>query len=292
MHKSSVYLPDELKDRLAAVASRSGRSEADLIRSAIDNLVGASGSPHVRNPASRSDLPRPSLWAVGMGPGDADLVTIRARDTLTSADRVLVLTTDARSVGRAEMTVRAVATQARLTRVPFSIAPDDAARRQSVLSVVDAVTAGTDVDEVVALALLGDPSQWTVYGVVAHELRQQRPHLHIEAIAGLTAYQSAAAEACLILGGPASPLVVVDNVGDLDRFLAQLDATVVLFKASTDGETLQQISLAHERRGVVTELPGLPGHHTADVDALSPGPLPYLATAVFPARSHERSAAS
>ena len=39
MHKSSLYLPDDLKADLARLSSRSGRSEADLIRTAISSLV-------------------------------------------------------------------------------------------------------------------------------------------------------------------------------------------------------------------------------------------------------------
>lgn len=295
MHKSSVYLPHELKDRLAAVAARSGRSEADLIRSAIDHLVGVPAA--VPDPADADvpvdvhvDVRRPGIVAVGVGPGDPDLVTIRARAALVSVDRILALTTDARAVGRAEMTVRAIAPHARVTRIPFAIGNADAARRRSLLDVVDAVLAGTDVGEAVALALLGDPVQWSIYPAVADEIRHQRPDLHVTAVAGLTAYQSAAAEAGIALGGPSSPLIVVDNVDDLDRFLQHANATVVLFKAVTDAETLQRLAATRERRGVVTELPGLPGHRTTAVEALPVGPMPYLATAVFPARTRARSA--
>jgi precorrin-2/cobalt-factor-2 C20-methyltransferase len=289
VHKSSVYLPPELKERLASVAARSGRSEADLIRTAIDHLVGVADAPRHDEAATHLDAPRPCLFGVGMGPGDPDLVTLRARRVIAGADRVLVLTTDARSVGRAEMTVRATAAQARLARVPFAIGADETARRHSLAAAVDAVLAGTDAGEVVALALLGDPSQWTVFGAVADELRRQRPDLHVEAVAGLTAYQSAAAETGVALGAPGSPLVVVDNADDLDTFLDRADATVVLFKASTDAATLQQLARAHHRPGIVTELPGLPGHRSTAVSELSDGPLPYLATAVFPATSDVRS---
>ena len=39
MHKTTVYLPDELKARLAGEARRQGVSEAELIRAAIQASV-------------------------------------------------------------------------------------------------------------------------------------------------------------------------------------------------------------------------------------------------------------
>lgn len=36
MHRTTVYLPDELKRRLALAAKRRRRTEADIIRSAIE----------------------------------------------------------------------------------------------------------------------------------------------------------------------------------------------------------------------------------------------------------------
>ena len=41
MRKTSVYLPDRLKEALAARARATGRSEAEVIRAAIEAEVGA-----------------------------------------------------------------------------------------------------------------------------------------------------------------------------------------------------------------------------------------------------------
>lgn len=39
MHKSTVYLPDDLKARLAQASKASARSEADLIREGVELVV-------------------------------------------------------------------------------------------------------------------------------------------------------------------------------------------------------------------------------------------------------------
>ena len=98
--------------------------------------------------------------------------------------------------------------------------------------------------------MLGDPSQWTTFPALAAELAVQRPELHIERVAGISSYQNAAAHGNIALGAAGAPLIVVDNVVELDVFLARSDATVVLFKATTDAEALQQVAASRHRDGV------------------------------------------
>jgi hypothetical protein len=50
MRKTTVYLPDDLKFALGRVAVEKGRSEADLIREAIRDLVRDSEPPRPRVP--------------------------------------------------------------------------------------------------------------------------------------------------------------------------------------------------------------------------------------------------
>ncbi len=57
MKKTTVYLPDELKFALERVATERGRSEADLIREAVRDLVRNSETPRPRLPLFRSGDP-------------------------------------------------------------------------------------------------------------------------------------------------------------------------------------------------------------------------------------------
>jgi hypothetical protein len=57
MKKTTVYLPEELKAALERVAAAEGRSEADLIRSAVQDKVSSLDRPR----------PRVPLWPTGFG---------------------------------------------------------------------------------------------------------------------------------------------------------------------------------------------------------------------------------
>lgn len=56
MFKSTIYLPEELKRRLSRLARRRGRSEASLIREALDRLTAAEG-PRPTTPLFSSNDP-------------------------------------------------------------------------------------------------------------------------------------------------------------------------------------------------------------------------------------------
>jgi hypothetical protein len=49
MQKTTLYLPDELQRQLQEAARRMGRSQADLIREALETFLGTVQSPRARS---------------------------------------------------------------------------------------------------------------------------------------------------------------------------------------------------------------------------------------------------
>jgi hypothetical protein len=61
MKKTTLYLPDELKQRVESVAETEGRSEADVIRDAIASAVAVQRIPAPRVPLPGMKLGDPTI---------------------------------------------------------------------------------------------------------------------------------------------------------------------------------------------------------------------------------------
>ncbi len=55
MNKTTLYLPEQLQRRLRDVARRTGRPQADLVRSALEDYLGADIAPEPRSIAVGAD---------------------------------------------------------------------------------------------------------------------------------------------------------------------------------------------------------------------------------------------
>jgi precorrin-2/cobalt-factor-2 C20-methyltransferase len=285
MRKSSVYLPEKLKQSLAGLAERSGHTEAELIRKALERLIAlevfeADGAPVPVAPQRRG----PVLIGVGLGPGDPGHVTQLAKDALSSADRVVAVSWTSQSVGRAEMIARATYPLAPIERVVLNISGDAHAQRASLVEISTSIVAALDVGEVVALVTLGDPSLWSVFTDIAAAITERRPSVPVEMVPGITSYQALAAATGITLARTGQTLMVVD--GDVPAGALEDPATtVVVYKGARDANELRARVLAAGRvdGAVVGELLGLSGEHVEGLESWSGGPLSYLATVVVPA---------
>jgi Arc/MetJ-type ribon-helix-helix transcriptional regulator len=58
MHKTTIYLPEDVKEALRRVAAARGMSEAELIREAVRKVTSDIPPPRPRLPLFRSRKPR------------------------------------------------------------------------------------------------------------------------------------------------------------------------------------------------------------------------------------------
>src|SRR5256885_15928967 len=108
--RKRVWLPDSLKEALRARGAENGRSEAEVIRAAIGGGVRAGAPPGPGNtpgPGVAAGTPVAGrLVGIGVGPGEADLVTVRAVEALLRADRVVAPAAAVDAGGRGGTVVR------------------------------------------------------------------------------------------------------------------------------------------------------------------------------------------
>lgn len=247
--------------------------------------------------AGMSSVDRPRLVGVGVGPGDPELVTLRAVRELAAADVILVPATErsGEGPGRAEQIVTGSCPQAAgaLRRVPFSMADRSGvtARRQEAWETsagvaLEAFAAGA---RSVVLATVGDPSVYSTFSYLAAHVSAQRPDVIVEVVPGITAMQAlaAASRVPLVEGGEVLALVpVTAGMDALDRALEVAD-TVVAYKGGRQlPEVLTRLRAADRVAGAVlgTDV-SLPVERLTRAEEWDEGErAPYFSTILAPAR--------
>lgn len=285
VRKTSVYLPDHLKRALAAHAASTRRSEAEVLRAAVEAVV--RGDPAAGSGAALDPPVVGRLVGIGVGPGDPDLLTVRAMAALRRADRVLAPATAVDAVGRAELIVRQAVPGVRIERVPFAMSPRRADRDRSIAAAASTVAAYLDEGEV-AFVTLGDPLTYSTFSSVAEAVRARRPATTVEQIPGVMAFQALAARTGTVVTDESQRLVVRTALDgeDITSDLDDPQATVVLYKG---GRRLPELAEAAAAAGrldgaMAGELLGMPGERVGSLaEVAADGPASYLATVIVPA---------
>ncbi len=235
-----------------------------------------------------------TLAGVGVGPGDPELVTVKAVRVLREADLILVPVLDLAEQGRAEATVRANVRHDRVRRVVFALngragrgrreAAWDAAAAEAAAAF--AAGAGT-----VAFATIGDPNVYSTFTYLAASVRALVPGLTVTTVPGITAMQDLAARSGTVLCEGRQTLTLLPLTAGLDAFRAALAGhdTVVGYKS---GRHLPEVLTAVREAGRIEEAVhgaclGLPGEDIRPAAEVT-GPAPYLSVLVVPGKRTRR----
>lgn len=237
------------------------------------------------------------LIGVGVGPGDAELITCKAVRRLREADVILVPHTDSSSdePGRAErIVVDALGSHPHIVRIPFSMAGRrgvDEQRRESweasATAAVDAFSSGAGT---VAFATVGDPSVYSTFSYLAAEVRARIPGVAVSVVPGITAMQALAAASVTPLVEGQEVLCLFPNTAGPERLAQVLDAadTVVVYKGGRKLPGVLAELRGRGRQAVIGSDISLPGETVQGMseDPADDARAPYFSTVLSaPARS-------
>jgi len=233
------------------------------------------------------------LIGIGVGPGDPELLTVKAVRILREADLTLVPVMAPDEEGRAESVVRAYT--GNVERVVFALndrggvtgrrsaAWDGAADR-----VVRAFEEGAGA---VAFATIGDPNVYSTFTYLAQTVRARVPEAAVETVPGITAMQDLAARSGTVLAEGTESVALLPLTGGADAFRAALGAhdTVVAYKfGRVADEVMAALKDAGRLDGAVFGARlGLPGEEVRAARDIE-GPIPYLSTLIVPGRRTTR----
>lgn len=175
-----------------------------------------------------------TLYGVGMGPGDPELLTLKALRVLQQVPVICAPHTRqegesiAGEIVAAVLGPEAIRTKEFLT-LHFPMTRDkvllETAWEEAARQVASRLQAGADV----AFVTLGDPSFYSTYPYLERAVKALYPAVQTEIVPGVTAFSACAAEGgAAVQGNERLAVVPVTGTEDLERVVEDFDCTVLL----------------------------------------------------------------
>lgn len=194
----------------------------------------------------------PCLYAIGVGPGDPELLTLKAVRLLREVDVIVAPTgsDDAPSLAQAIIADQVDADRQQLLTRTFPMRRDAEALAGTWHAIAAEIAVLLQSGRSVAFVTLGDPTLYSTFGYLWEQFQQHWPELPIEFVPGVTSFSAAAATVGRPLVQGTGRLAVAGadiGAGELKRLCAEFE-TVVLMKVARHFEavrtTLIELGLA------------------------------------------------
>lgn len=173
------------------------------------------------------------LYGVGVGPGDPELITLKAKKVLDRVDCIAVPKTASEKESLALSIARGVMEKEKeIFDLLFPMSFDAKLLEDSWNEAVARVRTKLDEGSSVAFVTLGDPTVYSTYMYIHKSLKQQG--YDTEIIPGITSFCASAARAGISLGENRETIAVVPSAyecGNLAEIITGFD-NVVLMKVS------------------------------------------------------------
>lgn len=181
------------------------------------------------------------LYGIGVGPGDPELMTIKAKRILEGIDYIAIPKTSAEKTSQALSIAEGVLENKKeLLELVFPMSYDESVLEKSwsvaMIQVREKLDAGKDV----AFITLGDPTVYSTY-IYLHKVLKHEGY-ETEIIPGITSFCASAARAGVSLGENKETIAVVPSAYECENLEDILDSfdNIVFMKVSKNLEELKK----------------------------------------------------
>ena len=175
-----------------------------------------------------------TLYAIGVGPGDPGLITLKAARILEEVGVVFAEASTRNDASQALDIARPLLRpDAVVRRLDFPMTRDQAVLEEAWTRNAAAVAEAVEQGRSAAFLTLGDPMTYSTFGYLLRTLDRLGRRPPVEVVPGITAYQAAAAKLALPLAESEENLAVLSGVCAPQTLARQLDAAdnAVILKA-------------------------------------------------------------
>jgi precorrin-2/cobalt-factor-2 C20-methyltransferase len=174
------------------------------------------------------------LYGIGVGPGDPDLITLKAARILNTVDVVFAASSTKNAHSQAVEIARPHLRESVPVRmIPFPMTRDkddmESAWEKNAMEIIATLEKGLNA----VFLTLGDCLTYSTFGYVLKNIQRLAPHITVYSIPGITSYQAAASRLNTPLVEGEESLILLSGVygGDRFRTLSRNADNVVFMKA-------------------------------------------------------------
>ncbi|MCP4252948.1 MAG: precorrin-2 C(20)-methyltransferase [Candidatus Scalindua sp.] len=174
------------------------------------------------------------FYGIGVGPGDSELITLKAVRIIKSVDCIFAPRADSKRSSLALDIVSNVCEGKRVVEQVYPMVKDKSKLETAWLASANEIKRELDAGNSVAYLTIGDPLTFSTYCYLLQQLSRLIPSQKIHTIPGITSYNAAASLANFSLIEQSEKLAIVpvsSNVDELRPILNSFD-TVILMKVA------------------------------------------------------------
>jgi precorrin-2/cobalt-factor-2 C20-methyltransferase len=175
-----------------------------------------------------------TLYGIGVGPGDPELITLKAAKILGQVDIVFAAASTKNHHSMAMSIAKPYIPQTTsIELLKFPMTRDKDKTRHAWEMHTQTILAELEKGKNVAFLTLGDSMTYSTFGYIARHIGTHASHISIQTIPGITSYQAAAARLNTPLVEGEESIMIVSGAkgGDRLRELAGRPENVVFLKA-------------------------------------------------------------